>query len=460
MSDKDTLDRLDGLPPELAELYAELSQIFLDERPSFGPELRNELAKEWTRPEPRRRGAWMRHALAASVAALVFTSLAVPPARASLVDGVQAIITTLRGEGEAEVTLEEVLFPEEESAGEPPLEVPAGAPATVVDAGGGDEAVRLPPFQPGNCSFPMLVDAESDRELARRYYPRDLQRAGIGGTVTLQLWVSETGLVDHVQLARGSEIQELNTAALMAGRALDFQPAMRNGVPVGTWVEFDLVFEPSATFSFAEPEILETPMVPEVDGWEPPATWNDAAVIPSPILLESQELLRVALGDEPERLEERFGPLDNILSGEVPEGRNAMRWREDVTRALGEARVRDPENPAPYLALARIRRKQGLRNDAQLLFEEGLKRASRGDRPVSPRLIAELSYETGRLTRENWLGWRGLGEVPASALTADRCPGMAGSPGAVASQETLLAWNFYCSEPLGEVLESDFVTRE
>ena len=66
------VEPLEGLPPELAELDTELAGILLDERPSFGPELRNELAREWKRPRTRARGGgWVRHAMAACVVALM-----------------------------------------------------------------------------------------------------------------------------------------------------------------------------------------------------------------------------------------------------------------------------------------------------------------------------------------------------------------------------------------------------
>jgi TonB family protein len=461
MSIKHHPDPLEDLPPELAELDQELSQLVLDERPSFGPELRNELAREWTRPSAQARsGVWMRPALAASVALLAFTGLVVPPARASLVEGVQRIFETLRGEeATPEPASPSALSPERAA-------VPRTDPGVVVVTSGGEAVtteeagIDLPPFQPGTSAFPTLLDKEADRQLVRRYYPEELQRAGVRGVVKLQLWVDEDGSVDHIQMSQGSGVGALDRAALRAAPELRFKPAMRAGVPVGTWVEFDLVFEPVPSLvTLAEPGALETPMIPEVDGWEPPRDWSEAAVVPAPILMESQELLRVAMGRDRRALEDELGPLEGVLSGDPPPGIDPVRWRERATRALEAARVRDPGNPAPYLALARIRRKQGLRNDAQMLFEEGLARAASADRPVSPRLVAELAYESGRVVRENWLGWRNLGEVPAPALLPGRCAGSAGSPGEVASSETLLTWNYYCPGALHEVFGAAFQPR-
>jgi TonB family protein len=279
--------------------------------------------------------------------------------------------------------------------------------------------------------------------------------------VSLLLWVNEDGSVDHVQMSRGSGVDELDRAALGAAPELRFRAGMRAGLAVGTWVEFDVVFEPSPGLDrLAEPAILATPMIPEVEGWRPPVDWAEASVVPAPILLESREMLRSAMGGSQGEIEGRYGPLDGILNGDAPRGADPVEWRETVTRALDGARVRDPENPAPYLALARIRRSQGLRNDARLLFDEGLRRATAGARPVSPRLIAELAYESGRLVRENWLGWRDLGDLPVEALGAARCPGASLSPGAFLSMETVVAWNYACPGALGGALSESFQTRE
>ena len=160
----------DGLPPELAELDAELSGISLDERSSFGPELRNELARAWAEPAPVRRPGWVRTALAASLAAVAFTGLVVPPARASLTEGMQRIFLTLRSGGEETVTLDEVLFSEETSAALRAAGVEAAAPAPVPALPGEQgEAVRLPPFRPGTSSYPTLADPSAERDLVRRY---------------------------------------------------------------------------------------------------------------------------------------------------------------------------------------------------------------------------------------------------------------------------------------------------
>jgi TonB family protein len=316
---------------------------------------------------------------------------------------------------------------------------------------------EFPSFaRPPEATYPTLVDLASEQVLMRRFYPPDLQSRGIGGTVRLLLWVGDDGAIDNVQLQRGSGIPALDRAALQAAPALRFHPATRAGEAVGTWVEFDLTFEPAAV----ERPLPEVPPVPdpslddELD-WEIPKDWAGESVVPSPIRLEAQELLRTALGEREHALEQRFGPLEGLLAGDPPAGVSPMRWRADVASALERAMARDPDNPAPYLALARIRRKQGMRDDARLLFERGVARARSGARAVSPRLVAELAYEHGRVVKEGWLGWRWLGRLPVAALDGRSCPRRAGPSGDV-DAEILVAWNYLCPEELSRALADGF----
>lgn len=462
MSSKHELEPLNGLPPELAELDQELSELFLDERPSFGPELRNQLASAHAARPPRKpRGAWVRYAAAAAVAGVLVAGVAVPPARASLVGGLQSLVERLRSAPEPIVMAEPVV---RAAPAQPPVEPSEPAPAEVQTerpdqvAPAEEEPARLPVFQPTLSSFPSLENADQARELVRSYYPVDFQRRGIGGTAHLMLWVDPAGTVDNVQLGESSGWDELDRAALSAASALRFRPGVRNGVAVGTWVEFDLVFDAStAEIALETPETVATPVLSGVENWVPRRDWEAAAVVPAPVQLEARELLRLAMGGDAPVLEADFGPLAGVLNGDAPAGEDPLEWRRRVTDALEEARLRDPENPAPYLALARIRRKQGMRADAYLLFREGFSMAARGSRPISPRLTAELAYESGRLARENWLGWRGLGELPAETLVGRNCPGATAPLGPVVDAAALLAWNFSCAPALDAVLADAFV---
>ncbi|NNF39295.1 MAG: hypothetical protein HKN71_11560, partial [Gemmatimonadetes bacterium] len=237
-----------------------------------------------------------------------------------------------------------------------------------------------------------------------------------------------------------------------------FNPATRDGRPVGTYVEFDLVFEPLEP-DWVPPDVVAVgaPEVPADFAYEIPEEGPLTVSIPAQIQMEARDLLSVALGASESEVEARLGSLDGLLAGNPPEGVSPLRWRSQAGDALERAMARDPDNPAPALALARIRLKQGLRADARELLGRGLEGAERGTRTISPRLVAELNYEMGRLVRESWLSVANLGEVPDEALAAVACTRR--GPGPV-GLETLLAWNYVCPVRLGEAMASSFVPSE
>jgi protein TonB len=95
-------------------------------------------------------------------------------------------------------------------------------------------------------TFPALVSRHEAESLIASFYPLALQRAGVGGSVKLWIWVDEEGTPEVVNMRGGSGYRSLNWAAVRAARELRFQPATRNGHPVGTWVEFDVHFVPGS----------------------------------------------------------------------------------------------------------------------------------------------------------------------------------------------------------------------
>ena len=452
------LDPVPGLPPELAALDAELASLRMAERPSFAPELEGELRREALRPRPPRRGT-ARPALAAAVVALLLVGVTVPPARASLVRAGTSLVRLLEPPAP-----DPAPSAEPATTAEPAAEVAAeagvaaaGAPdgAPLPPSGAAAAAAAPPssePFRPPVVTLPEMVDEEADSRLMRRHYPPRLQEAGIGGTVNLLLWVDSSGAVDHVQIRQGSGIEALDRAALTAAPQLRFRPATHSGRRVGTWVEFPLTFEVTAPSPPALPAPVDLPDVPDRRPSVPPE-WTGEAIVPAPIAMEAKELLRTALGDHP-AMEARFGTLDGLLEGEPPRGASPLAWRDDAADALERSMVRDPDNPAPYLALARIRRKQGLRTDARVLFERGIQRARRAGDRVSPQLVAELSYELGLVLEEEWMQAEAPGALDPDALGAASCP-RAGDPmrsGEAAVGQALVAWSTLCPEELDHLL--------
>ncbi len=460
MNDRSEFEDL-GLPPDLAELDAELSSLRYEERPSFGPELEAELVREWARMPRQAVLMPRRHLAAAAVVALFAVGLGVPQARASLVRLVNAI----------QGNTAQASSPTPDNPAALPL-LRFDPPEVVID-GGEPEGPPVVPSDPPpapaaierysgpEATFPELEDRDRVESIIREYYPMDLQREGVGGTARLLLWVDSTGAVDFVNLGQGSGVPDLDRAALAAAPRFRFTPARRRGRAVGTWVEFDVIFQPNPDefdpFTLPTVDPIEGPEAPEVLDLSTVPEWTGDVVLPSPAQREAGELLRAAVDDDDAL--EALGSVESILAGDAPAGVAPTTWRGAVTDMLEEAMVRDPDNPAPLLALARIRRKQGLKTEARLLFDRGLQRAMRGGEGVSPTLLAEFLYERGTLVREGWLGQRSSGRVPAGRLAVEMCPQARSSGEATAgyaSVDRLFAWNYLCPVQLGEVFTDFF----
>lgn len=461
------LEPLEDLPPELAALDRELADVRIAERPSFAPELEAELIRVWEEgPLPLRTGLpgpMARRVLVAGIGALLFVGLAVPPARASLVRLLGAL-QVVQVETETASAIPDGVGAAPEVPSAEPTSSAFHEPDDEDDEAPAEGGTRVEAFEYIAPTFPHVVDRSAEARLIRRHYPPDLQEQGVGGTVRLQLWVDPAGAVDHVQMREGSGIPGLDRAALQAAEELRFVPATRRGESVGTWVEFDLVFEPRAESRTAAPDRAEeaddgvrpapVPITPPWTGAdEPEATRPDRSIPPG---AEPGELLAAALGNA--RAIEALGSLDGLLAGEPPAGVGPTSWRAEAAVALEEAVLRDPENPAPYLALGRIRRKQGLISEALRLFEEGIEGLQRAGGALSAELVAELHYERGRLLEESWGSWRDLGRLSTGALAERSCAGTgaAGLAGETVSPETAIAWNYLCPGELGEAFRGGF----
>jgi TonB family protein len=453
-------DENPALPPDMAELDAELSSIRYEERPSFGPELEAELAREWL--DVRARPPLSVHALvAAALAGLLLVSVAVPQARASLV----RFVTRLQSDHEQTVKLSPppATRPSQRSAA-----TPGPRSGSFVLPPVGDREDSLPVSGPvgvfagAAVTFPKLLDRPGAEALIRRHYPVALQRAHVGGTVRLRLWVDSTGSVDFVALGSSSGVPDLDRAALQVAPSFRFRPARRFGAGVGTWVEFNVEFKPGPTesdsTSLPKAALPPAPQAPDTDRPDLTPQWQRRMVLSAPGRRGAEDLLRSAIGDD--RRADQLGPIGGILDGDPPAGVGPTQWRAEVGRAMERAMVRDPDNPAPFLALGRLRRKQGLRSEADALFRRGLERAEREGRTTSPELLAALEYERGKLLEESWLGSRNLGTVPLGALSAAACrqagDPSAGSDTAYATADQLITWSYMCPRALEEVWRKGF----
>lgn len=461
----DTFHIGDGpLPEDLGALDAELFSITYEERPSFGPELRAELARAWAEEPSRRRSAFRRHLVAAALAGLLLGSASVPSARASFARliGVLSADPIDVEAPEADAVPADAVVAERTGIEIPVLApTPERAEPEPVDASAvmRTDAVMV---------APEIVDRELAQQLLASAYPAHLQRQGVGGTVWLRVWVDEFGLAGAVDVSRTSGVAALDRAAREVAPRLTFTPASQDGRRLGTWIEFPVLFEPDE--EVVEPALepvgdpLRLPDVPEPEAWhhsEPlePATLpgrTRSFDIGAEVLAAERSLV-AALGGP--ALVDRLGPARAMLAGEPPEGAGPTVWRSEVGAALEAAIERGTQNPASLLALGRIRIRQGLRTEARTLFERGLQMAVRGGVDASEWIVAELHHERGLLVRDSWLATAGVGRVRARAFGEADCAqarSTGGGENGFASTDRLIAWNYLCPRELTRVFEVGF----
>jgi len=244
-NDLDNADFRGTLPADLQALDRELSEIRIEERPSFGPELEGELAEAWrdrAMPGSRASRRWVGTLMAAGLAALLIAGVSVPSARAAVVGFLGDVLTAVFSqEPEPTVQLPEVQVEEPAPpAPEPRTEVvvsPADASHEVVTA-----SPDLPEIHLTETTFPEIIDRQEAADIIASYYPLELQEAGIEGSVTLLFWLDEFGSPQNIQMSEGSGDPRLDRAAMLSARGIRFRPATRGGVGVGTWVEIGVHF--------------------------------------------------------------------------------------------------------------------------------------------------------------------------------------------------------------------------
>lgn len=238
--------------PDLQALHRELSEIRIQERSSFGPELEKELERRWGgRRRRTARPARRTLALAAGVV-LLLTSLSVPPARGALVRLIQATVDlapdpepeTISSDARPMRAVPPPASIEEEDEAEPIPEPAARRTPEppLAEEGLPREEVTVYPVR---SVPPEIWDRAASRRVVSRFYPPELAEQEIGGVVGLLIFVDSEGRPAQFRVNRSSGLAELDRAALMAAPRLRFLPARRNGETVGTWVAFDVRFDPN-----------------------------------------------------------------------------------------------------------------------------------------------------------------------------------------------------------------------
>lgn len=243
------------LPADLQSLDRELSAIRIEERPSFAPELKGELEKAWQEKASSGRDRsrpWVRLLLAAGFAGVMVAGVSVPSARAAVIELVQTVAKEVSEifSPVPEVTPEVALPAAHVEAPEPEPETPPAEPQSEVVVSAVDATAEVETSEPDfptlprvEITFPRISSREEAARIIASHYPKELQRQGVEGSVKLYFWVDATGEPENIQTRKGgSGIQELDRAAMLAVREIRFEPATRNGVGVGTWVQVDVRF--------------------------------------------------------------------------------------------------------------------------------------------------------------------------------------------------------------------------
>lgn len=247
-------DDVPELTPELAALDAELRGLHIRERASFGPELGAELGHrlaEMDRPTFANR---FGRRIAVGGGSVLLLALVFSPARASISDLISSFLysdaASAMDEGPmppapggelVRVAPEPLLPPVREAESE--LAVTPLREKARVDAG------ALTVYEPAEFTVPKVADPNELKTVLEEHYPAHLQAARVGGKVRVRMWVDASGSTSYVQVRTSSGVPDLDSAAREAATHIVFEPARWLGSPVGTWVEFDVGFDPATVNS-------------------------------------------------------------------------------------------------------------------------------------------------------------------------------------------------------------------
>lgn len=96
---------------------------------------------------------------------------------------------------------------------------------------------------------PQLRNAAEVMDALQRYYPSQLEDAGIGGTVKVWFLIDREGVVQRTRIADPSEHEALDAAALAVADQMRFTPAYNRDERVPVWVALPITFQPDASVS-------------------------------------------------------------------------------------------------------------------------------------------------------------------------------------------------------------------
>ena len=89
---------------------------------------------------------------------------------------------------------------------------------------------------------PRMLNEDEVKRVLGREYPALLKDAGIGGTVSVHLFIERDGRVGNALVKESSGHVALDRAALKVARAARFSPALNREEPVALWISINLTF--------------------------------------------------------------------------------------------------------------------------------------------------------------------------------------------------------------------------
>jgi len=96
-------------------------------------------------------------------------------------------------------------------------------------------------IEDGSAKFIPYDTAPKPLQSIRPIYPETAKEKGIEGTVYVQFFINEKGIVTEAKVMKG--IPELNEAALAAVKKSKWKPAQARDKKVGVWVVKPVKFE-------------------------------------------------------------------------------------------------------------------------------------------------------------------------------------------------------------------------
>lgn len=89
---------------------------------------------------------------------------------------------------------------------------------------------------------PPIVENLSVRRMKAPVYPPRCLRLGIEGVVKVRVLVGEDGSPQEITIGKSSGDSSLDRAAMEAMEEWEFNPAVRNGMPIRAWVVVPIAF--------------------------------------------------------------------------------------------------------------------------------------------------------------------------------------------------------------------------